>query len=246
MTETTTTAPKFPHISSPGHVLARPLPQALTEKLPPAQRKEHERLVGRVEEAGREIARLRREIDQAPARDRSAATEAALAGEELPERSEPKLRAQMEEAFRVKAALDSALRTSANRLLAAAAVCADEVAGGLERQLADGAADMRARLADLRDGIRELAELYSAAGWTRALADADEQATTMRPYQAGRSAVFSATLSEIRTAEQALEHDLGAAEERRRQARGQRDHQRQVEEQWAGERKRRAREDAGA
>lgn len=101
---------------------------------------------------------------------------------------------------------------------------------------------MRARLADVRDGIAELAELYAAAGWTRALAESGEDAR-VSPFSSGRSTAFAATLGEVSTAEQALEHDLFAAEERRRLARDQREHQRQLDAQWAGER---ARADAGA
>jgi hypothetical protein len=236
--ETTTSPPRFVHISSPGALLRQPLPQELWATLPAKQRKDHEALVARVEEAGRESSRLRQKLDQAAGRDRAAASKAALAGQELPESSEPKLRAQIEEAQRVGVALADALRTSADRLLAAAAANADEVAGGLERQLADRAADVRARLADLREGIAELAELYTAAGWTRFLAEADEQAR-LSPYPARRSAMFTATLGEITTAERALEHELAAAEERRRQARDQREHQRQLDAQWAAEREQR-------
>jgi hypothetical protein len=232
MTETTTTTVRFLHISSPGALLRQPLPEELAATLPAKARRDHEKLAGRADQAAREIARLRAELDGATARDREAASKAALAGEELPEPSEPKLRAQMEEAVRVRAALDSALRTSADRILQAAAANAAEVAAGLERQLGDRAADVRARLADLREGIAELAEAYSTAGWTRALADMGDEGT-MSPFQAGRSAAFTATAGEVRNAEAALEHELGAAEERRRLARDQREHQRQLDAQWA-------------
>jgi hypothetical protein len=239
MTETTITTVRFPHISSPGALLRAPLPEALTATLPAKLRREHEKLAGRADEAAREIARRRAELDGATARDRTAASKAALEGAELPEPSEPKLRAQMEEAMRVRAALDSALRTSADRLLAAAAGNAAEVAAGLEQQLADRAADVRARLADTRDGVAELAELYAVAGWTRTLAEIGDDAR-ISPFQAGRSAAFTATQGEIRTAEQALEHDLASTEERWRLARDQREHQRQLDAQWVGERARQA------
>lgn len=244
MTEATEPTVRFPHISSPSHLLARPLPEALLATLPAKVRREHEQLVGRVEEAGREFARLRALLDGATARDREAASKAALDGQELPEPEEPKLRAQLEEAQRVRAALDAALRTSADSLLAAAAANAEKVAAELEQQLGSRAEDVRARLADVHEAVAELAEAYAAAGWVRALAEPDER-ETMTPYQAGRSPVFAATRGELRTAERALDHDLGAAEERRRLAHAQREEERRREAQWSRERAQAASEGTG-
>jgi hypothetical protein len=241
MTETTSETsaaggPRFTHISSPGALLREPLPPELVATLTAKQRKEHEQIVARVEEAGREYARLRSALADAPKRDRQAATAAALEGDELPESSEPKLRAQIEDAKRVRAALDDALRTSADRLLAAAAAAAGGVADELEAQLGERADDVRARLADLRDGLNELGELYVDATWTRALAELGER-TTISPYQAGRSPAFRATLGELTTIEQALEHDVAAAEGRRREARNWREEQRRLNAQWERERR---------
>jgi hypothetical protein len=235
MNETTPSGPRFTHISSPAHLLARPLPDELMAKVPAAERKRHEELVGRVEQASRESSRLRAELADAPRRDREAASNAALAGEEeLPERSEAKLRAQIEQAGQVRAALDDALRRSANRLLAAAAANAEGVAGELEQRLADGAADVRARLADLREAVGELAELYGSAAWVRWLAAEGEG--TIRPFTAGNSKAMQNVLGELRTVEAALTDDLASAEERLRVARVEREEQRRLGEQWARER----------
>jgi hypothetical protein len=239
MNETKTTEPsvRFPHISSPGHALARPLPEELASKVPKARR-EHEELVGRVEQASREYARLRAELADAPTRDRQARTNAALAGEELPGPTEPKLRAELEQAKGIRVGLDDALRRSADRLLAAAVDNAATVAGELEQRLGDGAAEVRARLADLREAVVELGEAYSSAAWTRALAEMGEEGT-ISPFTAGRSTVMQSVAGELRTVEQAFDHDLANAEERRRQVADEREHRRLAEEQWQRERKQR-------
>jgi hypothetical protein len=234
-TKMNASGPRFTHISSPAHLLARPLPEELAAKMPAKVRREHEELVGRVEEAARDYGRLRAELGEAPKRDREAAAKAALAGEPMPEPSEPKLRAPLEQAHGVRRALDDALRTSADRLLAAAARHAEQVAGELEQRLGDGAADVLARLADLRQAVSGLGELYAAAGWVRSLAEAGEGAT-MSPYTAGNSRAMRNVLGELRIVEAAFTEDVTNAEERRRLARDEREEQRRLGEQWARER----------
>jgi hypothetical protein len=233
-TKTTTTAPRFQHVRTSA-VMRSPLPAELAAKVPGKLRRDHEALVGRVDESSREFAALRTAIAEAPGRDHEAAAQAALEGAELPEPSEPKLRALLEEAERVHAALESALRTSADRLLAAAAAHADEVAGELERQLGDRVADVRARLADLQQAVAELDRLYASAAWVRWLAEADEGAR-VSPFRAGGSAAFTATTGELTTAEQAFTHDVDRIEERKRAAADERVRLRQVNEQWQRER----------
>jgi hypothetical protein len=229
------TAPKFPSTRHASAFLRAPLPQALLEKVPVKARREHEQLLARVDAAAREYRRLRAELADAPTRDRKAESAAALAGEPMPEPSEDRLRAEIEQAQRVRRALDDALAASANGLLAAAAANAGGVADSLEAQLAERADDVRARLADARESVAELAELYAAAGWTRWLAEADEQAT-VHPFQAGPSSAFTATLGELTTVGAAFDADVANAEERRRLARDEREEQRRVNAQWARER----------
>jgi hypothetical protein len=235
-TKTTGSGPRFPHTRHASTFLRAPLPPVLLEKVPAAQRKAHDELVARVDAASREYGRLRAELADAPKRDREAESAAARAGEPMPEPTEQRLRGEIEQAQRVRRALDDALNDSANALLAAAATNAEKVAGELEAQLADGAADVRARLADLRQGVAELAELYSAAGWTRWLAEAGEEAT-MSPFQHGNSRAMQNTLGELQTVGQAITEDVSNAEERRRIAADEREHRRQVEAQWDRERK---------
>jgi hypothetical protein len=240
MTETTSesgaaTAPRFPHTRHASTFLRAPLPPELAATLPAKQRKDHAALVARVEQAEREIVRLRAELADAPTRDRKAESAAALAGEPMPEPSERRLRGQIEEAQRVRRALDDALAASANGLLAAAEANAGGVADELERQLAERADDVRARLANLREGVAKLGELYSAAAWTRGLAEADARAT-VHAFQSGRSPDFTATLGELTTVAAAFAEDVGRAEERRRLARDEREEQRRLNAQWARER----------
>jgi hypothetical protein len=244
MSETTSetsaaTAPKFPSTRHASTFLRAPLPPELAATLPAKQRKEHEQLLARVDAAAREYGRLRAELADAPTRDRKAEAAAALASEPMPEPSEHRLRAEIEQAQRIRRALDDALAASANGLLAAAAANAGGVADELEAQLAELADDVRARLADLREGVAELGELYGAAGWTRALAEADEQAT-VHPFQAGRSPAFTATLGELTTVAAAFAEDVGNAEERRRLARDEREERRRLNAQWERERARTA------
>jgi hypothetical protein len=202
--------------------------------LPAAERKRHTELVARSEQASREYSRLRRELAEAPKLDRQSRAKAASAGEPMPEPSEARLRSELEQANQLRTALDDGLRESADRLLAAAFVNAEQVVGELEQRLADGAADVRARLADLREAVAELAELYGSAAWVRWLAAEGEG--TIRAFTAGNSKAMQNVLGELRTVEAALDSDLAAAEARRRQVADEREHRRQVNEQWARER----------
>jgi hypothetical protein len=236
MNETsTTTGPKFPPTRHASTFLRAPLPPELAATLPAKQRKEHEQLLARVDEASREYARLRAELADAPTRDRKAESAAASAGEPLPESSEHRLRGEIEQGRRFRRALDDALAASANGLLAAAAANAGAVADTLEAQLAERVDAVRARLGDLREAVAELGEAFASAGWTRALAEAGEQAT-VHPFQAGRSPAFTATLGELTTVAAAFAEDVGNAEERRRLAADERAQQRQLNAQWERER----------
>jgi hypothetical protein len=249
-TKTTASGPRFTHTRHASAFLRAPLPPALLEKVPAKTRREHDALLARVEAASREYGRLRAELADAPRHDREAESAAAREGRELPSPSESRLRGEIEQAQRVRRALDDALAASANALLAAAATHAEQVADELEAQLADGAADVRARLADLREGVAELGELFIAAAWTRSLAEAGEETTTVHAFQSGRSSAFTATLGELTTVAAAFDEDVANAEERRRLARDERAQQRQVAEQWERERasaaERRAKADAEA
>jgi hypothetical protein len=124
---------RFTRITRGAWLLATPLPERLWTQLPAKLRREHEQLAARVEQSGQEIAKLKRAVDEAPARDREATTEAALEGRELPVPTEPKLRAELDEALRIREALEAALRQSADRLLAGAEPSAEKLAGELER-----------------------------------------------------------------------------------------------------------------
>jgi hypothetical protein len=213
--ETTETSPvRFVHLRSPSSLLAAPLPPRLEAVLPAAERKRHRELVARSEEASRRIGELRREIDQAPARDREAAAQAALAGEAMPEPALDGLRREWEQAQAAKQALDDALRTSADALLVAAVGRADVVAAEIEQELGETTEAIRARIADLRDGLAELGSLFGEAMWTRGLVDAAGQ--SVRPFRAGGGREFTETLSQLRVAEQALDFELRGIEERRR------------------------------
>jgi hypothetical protein len=235
MTNETTTSPLlFTRISRGAGLLAHPLPPRLEETLTAKQRKEHATLVERVEEAARQIAALREAIDQAPAADRQAGREAALRGEDVPPPSEPKLRAELEEAQRVREALESALRQSADRLLQTAASKAEEVAAELESELAEATEAIRARIADLDEGLAELGELYGQAAWTRALTHASGQ--TVSPF--GRSSAFAETRQKVTVASQALDYELQTIEERRRDAEAQRAEQAKLDAEWTAERER--------
>jgi hypothetical protein len=219
MTETpttTTTAPRFTRITRSAVLLGAPLPERLARTLPAKQRKDHAQLLERVEQASREIARLKNAIDKAPAADRAAASDAALRGEDLPESSEPRLRSELEQMVRAREALEDALRRSADLLLQGAAPKAEEVAGELERELGGLAEDVRARLADLTASIGELADLSAQAGWTRGLIHASGQ--SMSPFQGGRSPLFSSAVGEIGRVSEAFEFELGKVAERRREA----------------------------
>jgi hypothetical protein len=240
----TATAPRFPYTRHASTLLRTPLPEALLEKVPAKQRREHEQLRARQEAQQREHGRLRRELAEAPARDRAAAAQAARAGEELPEPSEHRLRAEIEQAQRDRQALEDALADSANGLLAAAVPAAGGVADELEAQLAGHTDDVRARLADLDDSLTVLAELTVAAMWVRSLAGTSE--ATIHPYQTGRGRAFTATAGELKTVAAAFAEDVASAEERRRLAADERVHRQQLGEQWQRERRASAAERGGA
>jgi hypothetical protein len=233
MTNETTTSPvRFTRVSRGAPVLAHPLPSRLEATLTAKQRKEHETLVERVEGAARQIAALREAIDQAPGADRQAGREAALRGEDVPPPSEPKLRAELEEAQRQRQALEAALRQSADGLLQAAAPKAEEVAAELERELGAATEAIRARLADLGDGLAELGELFGQAAWTRALTHAT--GSSVGPF--GRSTrEFSETRGKLSVVTQALDFELRGIEERRRDAEAERAQRAKLDVEWAAE-----------
>ena len=238
MTNETTTSPlRFVHISRGAGLLAHPLPSRLEGNLTAKQRKEHAALAERVEVAGREIARLRREIDGAAAADHAAARDAALRGEELPPPSEERLRREFEEAQRVREALDAALRASADALLQAAAPKAGEVAAELEQEQDALVEDVRARLVDVGEALRELADLTAQAAWARGIAGASGQ--TVSPFRP--SASFGETLQKLVVVGQAFDFELGNLAERRRAAELQRVDQAGSRADTAAERERRAR-----
>lgn len=220
MTETPTTTspakpPRFVQFSRPGAaMLGHPFPARLEDVAPAKQRKDHAALADRVEQASRQIAQLRQAIDRAPADDRKAAAQAALRGDDVPARSEPRLRAELDEATRVKAALEDALRQSADQLLAAVAPKAGEVAAQIERELDEGIEAVRARIADLRAALAELGDLTAQAAWARSVVHAQGQ--TVSPYR--KTAGFADTAGKVLLVEQALDYELGNLAERRRSA----------------------------
>jgi hypothetical protein len=124
----------------------------------------------------------------------------------------------MAEATRVREALDSALRQSADQLLAAAIPKADQVADAIERELNEGTDAVRARIADLRDAISKLGDLYGQAAWTRAVVHAEGRSVS--PYRG--SGGFTETLGKLRVVEDALAFELDNLAERRRQAEAER------------------------
>lgn len=213
-TSETSEAPRFTR-SRGATLLKAPLPERLAATLPARERKQHGRLVERCELAGREVARLKNAIAEAPERDRRATSDAALAGEELPESSEPGLRGEMEQALRTRSALEDALRRSADLLLASAAGKAEEVAAELDRELDGLAADVRARLADLGEALGELGSLTAQAGWTRGLVHATGQVSA---FHAGHTGLFRDTLGDVSRVREAFEHELGQIEQRKRDA----------------------------
>jgi hypothetical protein len=233
MSKTTeTTEAQFAYVRTPipSELLRQPLPPELWETLPTAQRKAHEKLVGRVEEAGREFARLRAELDGAAVADRKALAEAVRAGGERPEPSDARIRAELKQAELLLGASQDALGDSANDLLALAVAKAPELADELEQQLGDRVAAVRAALGDLPRELEELDELFGRTAWVRWLAEAGENAR-VSPFRPGRGArFFSDTTNELSRAQQAFAYDLGRIEERRRAAREQREEQRQGEE----------------
>jgi hypothetical protein len=164
-------------------------------------------LAERLEQSAREIARLWKEIDGATAADRVAGQEAALRGEDVPPASEPGLRAELEEANRVREALEAGLRRSADRLLEAVQPKAGELAAELEQELGSETEAIRARMVDLRDGLAELGQLYAQAMWTRALVDAS--GSTVSAFRAGRGE-FTETDGALSTVEQAFAHELSS------------------------------------
>jgi hypothetical protein len=207
------------------------LPERVAAVIPAKQRRDHQRLAERLDEAGREIARLKAAITEAPSADHIARSEAALAGkEELPERTEPRIRQELEDAIEVHAALDAALRRSADSLLATAQPAAAALADELEGELRDGAEAVRARLAELEQELSSLGDLHSTAAWTRFLAGASGQ--TVSPFRAGHSAAFTETAGQIRTTAAALAFDLDRLEGRRRDAEAQAEQNAQ----WSAER----------
>jgi hypothetical protein len=241
-TEATEAPPRFEHIGNPSSLLAAPLPPRLETALPAAERKRHAELVRRGEEASRTIARLRQELDRAPAEDRERAAAAALAGEEMPEPSLDRLRRESEQAQAAKRALDDALRQSADALLAAVLGRAEAVAAEAEQELTEASEAIGARLADLVQALHALGQLYGEAGWARSLVDAGEAGRRVSPFRAAGG--FEETVGKVRVVEQALAHELGIYAERRRGAADQREHQRAGERERQAERKRRAEERA--
>jgi hypothetical protein len=239
MNETTeTTAPQFAYVRTPipSDLLREPLPPELWETLPAAKRKAHEKLVAEVEQAGRESARLRAELDGAAAADRKALAEAVRAGGERPEPSDARIRRELEQAELLDGASQDALAASADDLLPLAVAKAGALADELERQLGDRTADVRAALADLQRAVGELDQLYATAAWVRWLAEAGEGAR-VGPFRAGRgSTFFGATNGELTTTLAAFADDVGRIEKHRRAAADERRHRRKVDAQWARER----------
>jgi hypothetical protein len=130
------------------------------------------------------------------------------------------------------------VRQSADALLAAAQPKAPQLVDELDQELRDGAEAVRARIADLTDALRELAELHAQAAWTRGLVGASGQSVS--PFQAARGSVLSETLGKVGTVGQAFDFELGRLAERRRDAEARAREQEEQSAQWSAERKRQA------
>jgi hypothetical protein len=240
MTETTTDttrAPKFVQIARSATMLADPLPAELAASLPAATRKQHRELAERAEQTHGEIRRLKAAIADAPAADKQATTQAALEGRELPPPSESRLRGELNEAERIRDALETALRTSADRLLEQALPKAEQVAGKLERRLGEQTEQVRAQLAALGESLVDLGETAAQTAWTRAYIGRDDRVS---PFRAGGSALVQETLGRLRLLGEALEAELDAFHDRQRHAESVREEQRQWREDVAREREQRA------
>ncbi|MGH3077238.1 MAG: hypothetical protein ACRDPZ_03550 [Gaiellaceae bacterium] len=211
--ETEAAPPRFIRVSSGvGTHLRDPIPDALAERLPAKLIADHKKLAGRIDEQAREVARLRQAIRDAPAADREAGKQAALAGKPVPQSSEPRLRAELAEAERVQGALNAAIVESGDRLLKAAQPEATALADTFDRELHDGTEAVRARILDLADALRELSGLHAEAAWIRWLAGATGE--TVRPFQAGSSA-FKETLGHLTTVGEAFTFELNRVAEHR-------------------------------
>jgi len=238
MTKTPTTTTTAPQFGRAGGMLAEPIAPRLVGELKPGDPKRHAGIAERLAASSRRLAELRARIADAPRADKVAAAEAVARGEEVPPSGVERLQGEYREAQPVHEALQAGLRRSANELLALAHPLAGEVADEIDAEIAGAIEDVYGDLQALHERLLALAETLAEASWTRALAHAD--GGSFPPFQRGRSPLLRSAVGDLDTVREALQHDLDAYEERQRQARDQREHQRQVDKQWAGERTRQA------
>ncbi len=211
----TTTAPRF---TRAGAMLAEPLGPRLAAQLKPAERKKHEAIAQRLAESSRRLAELRAQIAEAPRVDKAKAAEAVARGEDVPPASVERLKAEYAEQQRVHSALTEGLRRSADELLAVVHGRALPVADELDAEIAGAVADVRGDLEATRERLLALAALLGEASWTRAVG-LREGGSVAPFHHGGGSTLLQNAIGELRTAREALEHDLNAYEERRREAR---------------------------
>jgi hypothetical protein len=193
----------------------QPFPPAIWNALPASERKRYQAIGERVRRSSQEVARLRRELQQAPGADHQAAAAAAAAGEEIPPASVERLESELREAERIHAALEEGLYRSTCDLLASAQPLAGKVAERLEDKRREAIAEATVELEALRAKFAAIGEVVSEANWTEALARAD--GGTVDAFRAGNSAMFRRTLGELTNAALALADDLDRYEQGRRE-----------------------------
>jgi hypothetical protein len=210
--------------------LRDPLPPSVVSALPAADRKRHDKLAKAAQDLAAERRRLAEAVAQAPALDAQATEAAMLDGKPPPESSEPKLRAELEEATRLEAAAGSALRKSAVGLLNAAAPLLGELAERLEAQAVDDVEAIAGELEQLRAHVVALGNTFNEAAWIAGVRYGDGQVAPYfaRPAALNRSVralgvlaeTFPAEVDERRERAQAAgvwhEHEADAAKREQR------------------------------
>ena len=190
-------------------------------------------LAARRADAERELAQVRRGIEEAKLGDRRAASAAALANEPIPAPAQPELEARAEELRREIDALGDAMKALTLELLGDARKAAPRVAEKLSREATEREQEAEHHLSEAFAAARESAALGGEVSWAIGLAESTDVREVPRWSPSQPVTPF---IEALRTAQEALTQQR---EVRARRA-ADRERAKQVLSEKADQRQRRA------